>query len=89
MVTGLEGDTPKCHPRGSNVTLGLQPRVTFQMMAQIGQIYPSVGGGGDPKVWRTSFSTMPRPEDFKPMLHFMYATCTDKHIWPEGCDFAF
>ena len=26
---------------------------------------------------------------FKNMLHFMYANCTDQHIWPEGCDFAF
>ena len=28
-------------------------------------------------------------ENFKTMLHFMCATCTDQHIWPERCDFAF
>ena len=22
-------------------------------------------------------------EDFKITLHFMYATCTDQHVWPE------
>ena len=37
-------------------------------------------GEGDAEVWRTSFIIMPRPEDFKTTLHFMYTTCTDQHI---------
>ena len=38
-----------------------------------------VGGGrgrGNPEVWRTSFITVPRPEDFKTILHFAFLiTC--------------
>ena len=48
-----------------------------------------VCGGGNPEVSKTSFLTVPRREDFKTMLDFIYASCTDQHIWPEGCDFAF
>ena len=50
------------------------------------QVYGGRVGGGSRGVDNFVFNSA---KAFKATLHFMYAICTDQHIWHDGCDFAF